>query len=155
MRSRPANLVACENVFQSPLGNIAFGKTYESPAGSAPEQFAPPAPTGDGKERRRTGIACGGQEVGSTTDEREYARRLPEVYVRVDGVIRATGLVVWTGLGIQAVIILIVLAFWPARVDRRKGHSWLLPFFKIFTFSPFFFFPASMMIYLVRDRRRL
>ena len=47
------------------------------------------------------------------------------------------------------VVVLVALAFWPARVARRKGHSWLL----FFIFSLFLFFPAVMLAYLVRDRR--
>jgi hypothetical protein len=46
-------------------------------------------------------------------------------------------------------IILLALAFWPARVARRKGHSWLL----YFIFSLFLFFPALIVAYLVDDRR--
>ena len=39
----------------------------------------------------------------------------------------------------------------PARVARRKGHSWLL----FFLFSLFPFFPALITAYLARDRRSL
>jgi hypothetical protein len=46
---------------------------------------------------------------------------------------------------------LVALAFWPARVARRKGHSWLL----FFVFSLFLFFPALILAYLVRDRRQV
>ena len=56
----------------------------------------------------------------------------------------------WTGIGILALIIWVLLAFWPARVARRKGHSWLL----FFIFSLFFFPAALITAYLVRDRRR-
>ena len=52
-------------------------------------------------------------------------------------------------LGVLGFIILVALAFWPARVARRKGHSWLL----YFIFSLFFFFPALIVAYLVPDRR--
>ena len=55
----------------------------------------------------------------------------------------------WFGLGLVGLIILIALAFWPARVASRKGHSWLL----FFIFSLFLFFPALIVAYLVRDRR--
>jgi hypothetical protein len=55
----------------------------------------------------------------------------------------------WFGLGILGFIILVALAFWPARVARRKGHSWLL----FFIFSLFFFPAAVIVAYLVRDRR--
>ena len=57
----------------------------------------------------------------------------------------------WTFFGIICVIVLLALAFWPARVARRKGHSWLL----FFIFSLFLFFPALIAAYLVRDRRSL
>ena len=57
----------------------------------------------------------------------------------------------WTGIGILALIIWVLLAFWPARVARRKGHSWLL----FFIFSLFFFPAALITAYLVRDRRRV
>ena len=49
------------------------------------------------------------------------------------------------------IVWLVALAFWPARVARHKGHSWLL----FFIFSLFLFFPALITAYLVRDRRSL
>jgi uncharacterized membrane protein YqaE (UPF0057 family) len=49
------------------------------------------------------------------------------------------------------VVVLVALAFWPARVARRKGHSWLL----FFLFSLLLFFPALIVAYLVTDRRSL
>jgi hypothetical protein len=55
----------------------------------------------------------------------------------------------WTGIGILLFIIWVLLAFWPARVARRKGHS----FFLFFIFSLFFFPLALLTAYLVRDRR--
>ena len=55
----------------------------------------------------------------------------------------------WTGLAIAFVIIWIAIAFWPARVARRKGHS----FIGYFIFSLFFFPLALLTAYLVRDRR--
>jgi hypothetical protein len=45
-------------------------------------------------------------------------------------------------------IIWISLAFWPARVAGRKGHS----FFGYFVFSLIFFPLALLMAYLVQDR---
>jgi hypothetical protein len=54
------------------------------------------------------------------------------------------------GIGLAGLLILIAIAFWPARVARRKGHSWLL----FFIFSLFFFPAAVISAYLVRDRRR-
>lgn len=54
---------------------------------------------------------------------------------------------------IWAVIVLciwVALAFWPARVAARKGHS----FFLYFVFSLFFFFGALFVAYIVPDRNR-
>ena len=48
------------------------------------------------------------------------------------------------------VAIWIAIAFWPARVARRKGHSFL----RYFIFSLFFFPAALIVAYLVRDRTR-
>ena len=60
----------------------------------------------------------------------------------------ASGTVIgWTVL---AVVIWILIAFWPARGARRKGHSFLL----FFIFSLFFFPAAVIVAYLVRDRTR-
>jgi hypothetical protein len=44
---------------------------------------------------------------------------------------------------------LVAIAFWPARVARRKGHSFIL----YFIFSLIFFPLALLTAYLVRDRR--
>jgi len=55
----------------------------------------------------------------------------------------------WLG-GIVLLIIWILIAFWPARVARRKGHSFIL----FFIFSLFFFPLALLVAYLVRDRTR-
>jgi hypothetical protein len=53
----------------------------------------------------------------------------------------------WFG-GIIFVLIWILIAFWPARVASRKGHS----FFLFFIFS-LVFFPASLLVaYLIGDR---
>ena len=54
----------------------------------------------------------------------------------------------WIG-SIIFIIIWIALAFWPARVAGRKGHSFLL----YFIFSLFFFPAALIVAYLVKDRR--
>jgi hypothetical protein len=43
----------------------------------------------------------------------------------------------WFGFGILGLIISAALAFWPARVARPKGRSWL-PFF-IFSLLPVVF----------------
>ena len=45
-------------------------------------------------------------------------------------------------------IVWIVIAFWPARVAGRKGHS----FIGYFIFSMFFFPAAIITAYLVPDR---
>ena len=50
---------------------------------------------------------------------------------------------------IIAVAIWIAIAFWPARVADRKGHS----FFGYFLLSLLFFPLALIMAYMVRDRR--
>ena len=55
----------------------------------------------------------------------------------------------WLG-SILLFIIWILIAFWPARVARRKGHSFIL----FFIFSLFFFPLALLVAYLVRDRTR-
>jgi hypothetical protein len=48
------------------------------------------------------------------------------------------------------VVIWIAIAFWPARVAGRKGHS----FVGYFIFSLFFFPAALIVAYLVPVRRR-
>ena len=55
----------------------------------------------------------------------------------------------WYGVGIIGFIIWVAIAFWPARVAARKGHSFLL----YFLFSLVFFPLALIMAYLVPDRR--
>ena len=54
----------------------------------------------------------------------------------------------WWLWSIIVIVIWIALAFWPARVARRKGHS----FFGFFVFSLFFFPAALIVAYLVGDR---
>jgi hypothetical protein len=49
------------------------------------------------------------------------------------------------------VIIWVAIAFWPARVAGRKGHS----FFGFFVFSLVFFPAALITAYVVRDRTAL
>jgi len=56
----------------------------------------------------------------------------------------------WLG-SILFVIIWVAIAFWPARVASRKGHSWLGYFI-----LSLFFFPLSLILaYVVSDRTRL
>jgi len=57
----------------------------------------------------------------------------------------------WLGIGLVGLIIWIALAFWPARVARRKGHS----FIGYFILSLFFFPLALILAYVVHDRRGL
>lgn len=47
-------------------------------------------------------------------------------------------------------IVWVAIAFWPARVAARKGHSFLL----YFLFSLVFFPAALIVAYVVRDRSR-
>ena len=55
----------------------------------------------------------------------------------------------WGLVSVAFLIIWVALAFWPARVARRKGHSWL----GFFIFSLFFFPAAVIVAYVVRDQR--
>jgi hypothetical protein len=54
----------------------------------------------------------------------------------------------WSLLGVLFLCIWVALAFWPARVARRKGHSFL----GYFILSLFFFPLALIMAYVVGDR---
>jgi hypothetical protein len=63
--------------------------------------------------------------------------------------IYALGWVGWTLSSLAFLIIWIAIAFWPARVARRKGHS----FIGYFLFSLVFFPAALITAYLVHDRR--
>jgi hypothetical protein len=56
----------------------------------------------------------------------------------------------WTVLAIVALSIWVALAFWPARVAGRKGHS----FIGYFIFSLFLFPLALLVAYLAEDRTR-
>jgi len=56
----------------------------------------------------------------------------------------------WLG-SILFAIIWIAIAFWPARVAGRKGHS----FFGFFLLSLLFFPAALILAYVVGDRRRV
>ena len=55
----------------------------------------------------------------------------------------------WSFGSIIFFIIWVAIAFWPARVAGRKGHS----FFGYFLFSLVFFPAALIVAYMVRDRR--
>ena len=54
----------------------------------------------------------------------------------------------WWLWSILALIVWIAIAFWPARVAARKGHS----FIGYFIFSLFFFPAALIVAYIVSDR---
>lgn len=54
----------------------------------------------------------------------------------------------WTIGAVAFLCIWVALAFWPARVAGRKGHS----FFLYFIFSLFFFPLALITAYMVHDR---
>jgi uncharacterized membrane protein YqjE len=54
----------------------------------------------------------------------------------------------WWIAGVLGLIILIAIAFWPARVAGRKGHSFIL----YFILSLFFFPLALILAYVVEDR---
>ena len=60
-------------------------------------------------------------------------------------VVAANGWWLWT---ILAVAVCVLIAFWPARVAARKGHS----FFGYFVFSLVFFPAALIVAYMVSDR---
>ena len=60
--------------------------------------------------------------------------------------IAANGVWIWS---ILAILIWVAIAFWPARVAARKGHS----FFLYFIFSLVFFPAALIVAYMVSDRR--
>ncbi len=51
--------------------------------------------------------------------------------------------------GVLTLIVWIAIAFWPASVASRKGHSWL----GFFVLSLIFFPLALIMAYVVKDRR--
>lgn len=56
--------------------------------------------------------------------------------------------IMWFALAVIGFIIWVAIAFWPARVAERKGHSFLGYFF-----LSLFFFPLSLiMAYAVEDR---
>ena len=57
----------------------------------------------------------------------------------------------WFGVGLIGLIIWIAIAFWPARVAARKGHS----FIGYFLLSLVFFPLALIMAYVVGDRSRV
>ena len=60
-------------------------------------------------------------------------------------VVAANGWWIWT---ILAIAVWVLIAFWPARVAARKGHSFL----GYFLFSLVFFPAALIFAYMVSDR---
>ncbi len=59
--------------------------------------------------------------------------------------------ILWWIMIFIAAIVWIAIAFWPARVAGRKGHS----FIGYFIFSLFFFPAAIIAAYLVHDRTHI
>ena len=57
----------------------------------------------------------------------------------------------WVIVGILAVCVWVALAFWPARVAGRKGHS----FMGFFLLSLLFFPLAIILAYMADDRTRV
>jgi hypothetical protein len=64
--------------------------------------------------------------------------------------VMAVSTVGWVLLAVVFICIWVALAFWPARVAARKGHSFL----GYFIFSLFFFPLALIAAYMVHDRSR-
>ena len=58
------------------------------------------------------------------------------------------GFTISTIWAVLVLIIWIAIAFWPARVAARKGHSFLL----FFIFSLFTFIIALIVAYLIADK---
>jgi uncharacterized membrane protein SirB2 len=54
----------------------------------------------------------------------------------------------WATYAVLFLIIWVAIAFWPARVARRKGHS-----FVGFFLLSLFFFPLSLILAYVSDDR--
>jgi hypothetical protein len=65
----------------------------------------------------------------------------------VEMLVAASGWFVWSFIFF---IIWVLIAFWPARVAGRKGHS----FWGYFILSLFFFPLALILAYVVSDRTR-
>ena len=63
-------------------------------------------------------------------------------------VLAANGMWLWWTL---AIVVWVAIAFWPARVAARKGHSFL----GYFLFSLVFFPAALLVAYMVSDRTAL
>jgi hypothetical protein len=80
-------------------------------------------------------------EAGASLGSRDSALPTKEVEV----LLAASGWWLWS---ILALIVWIAIAFWPARVAGRKGHSFIL----YFLFSLVFFPAALIVAYLVSDR---
>jgi hypothetical protein len=64
------------------------------------------------------------------------------------GIAQSTEVNMWWFGSIIFLIIWVLIAFWPARVAARKGHS----FFLYFLFSLVFFPAALIVAYMVHDR---
>jgi hypothetical protein len=116
--------------------------------GAEPAETA--KPHGSGHDFRR---------IGATPRDQRKAKPAPprgEIGATFYGVPKdCEGLVVASdrledggAFGVHVAAIWIAIAFWPARVAARKGHS----FFGYFIFSLIFFPAALIVAYLVSDR---
>lgn len=75
------------------------------------------------------------KDLGAPSNSRQH---LPVLTRMRTNTMLALSIVGW-GLSMLGLIIRVAIAFWSARVARRKGRSWLL----FFIFSLFFFAPRS------------
>ena len=127
------------------------------PIRGVPEVVAGPPPTASGAPpwpERRTAHPAPGPRAGEIDARQCHASRSGQLGAGASGAAESAGrttkgAAMWLGLGIVGLIIWIAIAFWPARVARRKGHS----FVGYFILSLFFFPVALIMAYVVKDRR--
>lgn len=94
--------------------------------------------------------------VGSGDARTGTNRYVPSGAIRLSGALfpvnqeadGSEGTIMWWIGGILGLIILIAIAFWPARVAGRKGHSFILYFILSLIFFPL----ALILAYVVEDR---
>jgi hypothetical protein len=78
----------------------------------------------------------------------QLGRRTLALDRRSEPTVRETAMFILLGL---ILVLVVMVAFWPARVARRKGHS----FFLFFLLSLVFFPLALVLAYVVDDRSGL